>query len=609
MSLSVCLLAGDPAGRIATILEPLRPHAEEILIAADSRVDERTLAGYASLADRLVKIEFAMVERHLGWLYEQCKGEWILRLDGDEVPSEAFVRRLPELLARRGVRQFWASVQWLYPDPSRALDEAPWSSDFPVRLMRNDGTIRVPGDMHAHVSRVGPREYVEEPFYHLGLLANDLWTRRDKAVAYEAAQPHLTAPGGGRINDVFYLPERRAQLPQLRAVPAEDAARIERALNAKEMPPAGEVGGIETVRLAETDELWAGRSVAPSAYRATIEPWEQAVTLLAGEQRELFFRVDNDGSERWPDSLDQEPAIRLSYRWLDDEGGIRAEGPRTAFPRPVDPGERVLAPLHVDAPERAGDYLLEVDVVHEQVRWFDCGCKVAVQVREQAPTDDRTRSLKETVPPRLKRWRRLRIPRTIHRVWLGEEPMPAEQRRFGERFAELHPGWTTRLWTDADLAELGISQADRARSRSASELSNLVRYELLARLGGVYVDTDVEPLRDLTPLLRGVEAFAALELPGRVGTAVLGSVAGHPAFVRAAAIARRTLGLGAHSADANGPYMLSLVLEDEPGVTIFGAELFYPYGWDEAPAAASSYPDAYAIHRWAKSWWSQEQTP
>jgi hypothetical protein len=105
----------------------------------------------------------------------------------------------------------------------------------------------------------------------------------------------------------------------------------------------------------------------------------------------------------------------------------------------------------------------------------------------------------------------------------------------------------------------------------------------------------------MVPLLRGIDAFAALELPGRVGNAVLGSVADHPAFLRAAHLARRTLGLGANSPDANGPYFLSLILEQEPDLAVFGPQHFYPYLWDELERRSEAFPDAYAIHHWASA--------
>ena len=351
------------------------------------------------------------------------------------------------------------------------------------------------------------------------------------------------------------------------------------------------------------DRYWEGRTVADSAYRARIEPHEQTVSLTPGESQSVFLHVSNDGTERWPPRLEEEPRIRLGYRWLNLDGSLHnEEGPRSPFPRSVKPGERILAPLDVVAPTDPGEYMLEADIVHEDVRWFGCACRIRAVVGDPSDLPPVGVRLRETPPPRLQRLRSVRIPRTIHRVWLGTAPIPEEHQRFGETFARHHPGWEMRLWTDEDLPDLDITAIDRDRSRTRSELSNLVRYEVLHRFGGVYVDTDVECQRPLPPLLKGIDAFAALELPGRVCTAILGAVPGHPVFGRATRLTRRTLGTGLHSAIANGPYFLSLLLEQEPGFAIFAKKLFYPYLWDEPERRHEAFPEAYAIHHWALSW-------
>jgi hypothetical protein len=512
------------------------------------------------------------------------------------------------MLASREAQQFWGSVAWLYPDANNVLATAPWSGDFTSRLMRNDGTLRARGLQHLHVEPITPREYVEEPFYHLELLISDEEQRRRKAVRYEVARPHLLAPGGGRINEAFYLPELHDFL-KTHQVPEEDQAKIAQAMDepsksntTANIEIASAIEDVPFVSLKDMDRLWEGRTIRPDAYRATIEPRERTSSMAPSEQRHLFFYVSNEGAERWPSGTGSDPPVRLSYRWLNlDESVHTAEGPRSPFLRAVNPGERILTPLHVDAPPSNGDYILEVDIVHEHVRWFGCDCRVPVHVGAPAGLPATGPRLLETQPARLRRLRRMRIPQIIHRVWLGDEQMPAEQELFGETFARHHPEWEMRLWTDANLAELDITSRERERARNLPELSNLVRYEMLNRFGGVYVDTDVECKRSLSNLLRGVDAFAAFELPGRVGNAILGSTRGHPAFLRAAQQARETLGIGPHSADANGPYFLTLILEQEPGVTIFAAEMFYPYRWDEPQRRTDSFPKAYAIHHWARS--------
>ena len=43
------------------------------------------------------------------------------------------------------------------------------------------------------------------------------------------------------------------------------------------------------------------------------------------------------------------------------------------------------------------------------------------------------------------------IPRIIHRIWVGPEELPAEFAAFGEQWADMHPGWEHRLWTEDNL--------------------------------------------------------------------------------------------------------------------------------------------------------------
>ena len=607
MSLSVCLIASAPAARVAALLEPVRELADEIVIAADASCEDETLAGYATLADRFFRLEFRFLERHLAWLHAQCSGDWVLRLDDDEVLGTGFVARLPGLLAARGVLQFWVPRAWLFPDAGSVLDDPPWNVDFNNRLVRNDGALRFPGHLHSGPDPVEPCEYLEDPIYHLELLLAGPERRRDKAVRYEVANPLLIAPGGGRLNEAFYLPELRASL-RTRPLPETDRAAVEWALGATGTiaAPADYEG--PHITTDEAERHWTGRVVGESAYRATIEPVGARATLAPGERRIVPVRVTNQGTERWPRGLDWQPAIRASYHWLHADGSIHtADGPRTGFTRDVGPGERILVPLDVVAPPEPGRYLLEVDLVHEDVRWFAQGCRVEVEVEKRQALPPVAPRLRESPPQRRFRTPRLLIPRVLHRVWVGDAEMPAAMVEFAPGFVRLHPGWELRLWTDADLGALEITGAERSRTRSASELSNLVRYEILARFGGVYFDMDVECRRPLDHLLAGVEAFAALELPGRAGTAVLGAVPGHPLFERAARLSRQTLGLGRHSADANGPYFLSLILEQERDVTIFGAEKFYPYTWEERERAGEPFPDAYAVHHWATSWKREER--
>ncbi len=63
-------------------------------MAVDSRLGDERLGLYESVADTVVAYEFgSFVEQSLEWLASLCSGDWIFRLDGDEVASPALIAR------------------------------------------------------------------------------------------------------------------------------------------------------------------------------------------------------------------------------------------------------------------------------------------------------------------------------------------------------------------------------------------------------------------------------------------------------------------------------------------------------------------------------------
>jgi mannosyltransferase OCH1-like enzyme len=187
-----------------------------------------------------------------------------------------------------------------------------------------------------------------------------------------------------------------------------------------------------------------------------------------------------------------------------------------------------------------------------------------------------------------------RIPRVIHQIWLGPDPLPEEFARFGETWRTHHPAWELRLWTEETLPDDLRCAAVAERLRHPAERADLFRLECLWRWGGVYVDTDFECLRPLDPLLEGLDFFVGYIGPGKVNNALIGAVPGHPIVERALAEARPRTFHG-YDKDAAGPFLLNRVVAEFPEATIFPAAYFYPAG-DEERA------NAYAIHHAARSW-------
>src|SRR5262245_37093593 len=103
----------------------------------------------------------------------------------------------------------------------------------------------------------------------------------------------------------------------------------------------------------------------------------------------------------------------------------------------------------------------------------------------------------------------MRIPRLFHQVWVGPKPFPAEFEAYSETWLERHPGWELQLWTEENLPQ-GLRRPEAyERLRSPVERCDILRFELLWRFGGVYVDCDFECLRSLEPLIEELDFFTA----------------------------------------------------------------------------------------------------
>jgi hypothetical protein len=601
-TLSVCTLTGDPGPRVAAALELLRPVADEIVVAADARADEGRLSAYASVADRVIRLDVDYHDRHQAWLHAQCSGDWILRVDGDEVVAPALVEALPALVADRRVLQYLLPRRWLYPDAGHWLGELPWRPDYQLRLVRNDGLLRFSGRHHSAALPLRPSRYLDLPIYHLDLLMKDEHERREKVATYESLTDPLEAPGGGELNRAFYLPEDHPGALGL-PVPADDARAIRAVLAATDPKPQPEHAYRPVVKIEESDRHLPWRDFEETGYAAEAELAEGPVRMQPGERRVVHVKFVNRGTETWPWDSELGPAIRATYRIRNERGTtVVGDGPRTPFPCGVGPGESSIVPLDTVAPIVPGTYRLEPDVVHEGVRWFGCEASFVLSVETppgwEAAVPKRPRR-------RLFRARRRRIPRTIHRVWLGAGELPPDAQRWGETWRRHHPDWEMRLWADDDARSL-IPAQTIAACRNGSEASNLLRYAILARFGGVYIDTDVECRRPLDPLISGVEAFAGWETEHRLGTAVMGSAPGLRMFKELAEFSRLTPGRSISNVESSGPGLFTLVAADHPFFTRFGRDVFYPYRWDEPHRRDEPFPDSYAVHHWSLSWSASE---
>lgn len=103
------------------------------------------------------------------------------------------------------------------------------------------------------------------------------------------------------------------------------------------------------------------------------------------------------------------------------------------------------------------------------------------------------------------------IPKIIHYCWFGKEELPPLALKCIESWKKYMPDYEIKRW-DEDNYDIRknqyISQAYDARKYAF--VSDYVRFDILYTYGGIYLDTDVEVIKDLTPIIEQ-GAFAGME--------------------------------------------------------------------------------------------------
>jgi ubiquinone/menaquinone biosynthesis C-methylase UbiE len=117
-----------------------------------------------------------------------------------------------------------------------------------------------------------------------------------------------------------------------------------------------------------------------SGFRAQITPRPLPAALQAGTRQELRVLVKNISDVTWPalGGSDGRYQIKLAYLWqteagapiVDKSNNDRQWAGRVGLRRDLPPGSEAELILYPQAPDTAGRYFLELDMLQEQVAWF-----------------------------------------------------------------------------------------------------------------------------------------------------------------------------------------------------------------------------------------------
>ena len=228
-----------------------------------------------------------------------------------------------------------------------------------------------------------------------------------------------------------------------------------------------------------------------------------------------------------------------------------------------------------------------------------------------------------------------RVPTVMHFTWvdmawdrpLEQAPIPAEVMATVDDWQHLHPDWHVIIWTNASVL-LHFPEIYKTLSsiQVGAWASDLMRYHILKEFGGVYLDTDIVPLRPI-PASTMESPFAVCEYPRSYNPAdskcviACNAVIASPrenediqlvadnAMQRTKQNLKRSRGEVYKLEWAGSPALSEAVLDEKSSFKILQSHSFYPCNYDQKEDCI---PDRYrndteviAMHLWSQSWAAQ----
>jgi mannosyltransferase OCH1-like enzyme len=241
-----------------------------------------------------------------------------------------------------------------------------------------------------------------------------------------------------------------------------------------------------------------------------------------------------------------------------------------------------------------------------------------------------------------------RIPKVIHIMWLGGK-LPQEYVKYVQSWQQYHPQWTILFWTDSklnydqgtqvvhsfsDLEQLlqktyggqrividaSTLQFDNRvfydQARNYGEKSDILKWEIVYRFGGTYVDTDFECLQPLDIYHHTYDFFTGIQPLDtnmvQLGAALYGAIPHHPILKGCVEGIKDNQHI-AQIIVKTGPIHFTKTFLALAGKTnlrdiALPSSFFYPCGYEQRGTAREIWckTESYAVHHWAGSWLKPE---
>ena len=196
-----------------------------------------------------------------------------------------------------------------------------------------------------------------------------------------------------------------------------------------------------------------------------------------------------------------------------------------------------------------------------------------------------------------------KIPKIVHFCWFGGKPKSPLVESCITSWAKHLPGFSIKEWNESNYDVYAHPFTARMyKEKKWAFVSDYARLEILSKYGGVYLDTDMEILKDISPLLE-TSLLLGEEKTGTISAGMIGAIPNHP-YIEACR-ERYTL------LDGVPPTIPVLITEvyktkkqNLQNVKVCPPVAFYPYT-QETIGTYGKEPlstETYGVHLWNYSW-------
>jgi mannosyltransferase OCH1-like enzyme len=204
------------------------------------------------------------------------------------------------------------------------------------------------------------------------------------------------------------------------------------------------------------------------------------------------------------------------------------------------------------------------------------------------------------------------IPKLIHQIHMGNSSLNEFELAWQESWREYNPDFEHVFWQDEDVDQFLTTMSEENQKifhscKTFSEKSDVLRFEIVNKFGGIYCDTDFECLKPIAPFIKDRDFVICRQNPH--GPTIAGgwfaSTPNHPILNKLVNGMPERIRTHGHkdAVEKLGPRYVTDVIGSKNALE---PKYLYPYLWWEKDRANENFrktcPEAYAVHHWRMSW-------